>query len=140
MVIMTTVALLRFPTTSVQQPITNHQQPPTNHQPTTTMSTETTRQRVQRLIDKAQQWQILDAMHEFYADDVVMQENMNAPTVGLAANLERERAFVDSIAKVNEMRAHAVLVDGNRAVINWHQDLVDTNGHRLRFDQLSLQL
>ena len=104
------------------------------------MTTELTRQRVLQLIDRAQNWKILDAMHEFYADDVIMQENLNAPTVGLDANLERERAFVGSIAKVNEMRAHAVLVDGNRAVINWHQDLVTTDGQRLRFDQLSVQL
>jgi ketosteroid isomerase-like protein len=99
-----------------------------------------TRDRVQQLINAAQQWKILDAMQEFYAEDVVMQENLNAPTVGLEANLARERAFVASIAKVNEMRAHAVLVDGDRAVINWHQDLVTTDGSRLRLDQLSLQL
>lgn len=102
--------------------------------------TATTRERVQQLIACAEQWHIADAMHEFYADDVVMQENLNAPTVGLTANLERERGFVASIAKVNEMKAHAVLVDGDRAVVNWHQDLVTTDGQRLRFDQLSIQL
>ena len=37
------------------------------------------------------------------------------------------------------MRAEAVIVDGNRAVINWRQDLI-VNGQRLTFDQLSLQL
>ena len=105
----------------------------------TTPNTVTTRERVQHLIAIAEQWHILDAMHEFYADDVIMQENLNAPTVGLAANLERERAFVASIAKVNEMKAYAVLVDGDRAVVNWHQDLVTTAGQRLRFDQISLQ-
>src|SRR5689334_15907142 len=98
------------------------------------------RDRVRQLIHAAEHWNILDAMQEFYADDVVMQENLNAPTVGLEANLARERAFVASIAKVNEMRANAVLVDGDRSVINWHQDLVTTDGQRLRFDQLSLQL
>ena len=104
------------------------------------MSNTSTRERVQQLIARAERWQILDAMTEFYADDVIMQENLNAPTVGLAANIERERAFVASIAKVNEMRAQAVVVDGDRAVINWHQDLVTTNGQRLYFDQLSFQL
>ena len=99
-----------------------------------------TRDRVQQLIARAERWQILDAMTEFYADDVVMQENLNPPTIGLTANLERERAFVASIAKVNEMRAQAVVVDGDRAVINWRQDLVTTNGQRLYFDQLSFQL
>jgi len=103
------------------------------------MSTST-RDRVQQLIAHAERWQILEAMQEFYADDVVMQENLNPPTVGIAANIERERAFVASIAKVNAMRAQAVVVDGDRAVINWHQDLVTTNGQRLYFDQLSFQL
>jgi len=104
------------------------------------MSTPNTRERVQQLVTTAQQWRILDAMQEFYAEDVVMKENLNAPTVGLDANLERERAFVASIAKVNEMRAQAVVVDGDRAVINWRQDLVTTDGKRLVFDQLSFQL
>ena len=104
------------------------------------MSNTSTRDRVQQLIARAERWQILDAMTEFYADDVVMQENLNAPTVGLTANIERERAFVASIAKVNEMRAQAVVVDGDRAVINWRQDLVTTEGNRLLFDQLSFQL
>jgi hypothetical protein len=97
-------------------------------------TTTATRDRVQQLIARAERWEILDAMEEFYADNVVMQENLNPPTVGLAANLERERGFVASIAKVNEMRAQAVVVDGDRAVINWRQDLVDTNGQRLLFD------
>ena len=106
---------------------------------TSTPGAETVRDRVQQLVARAEQWMILEAMQEFYADNVVMQDNLNAPTIGLAANLERERAFVASVTKVNEMRAEAVIVDGNRAVINWRQDLV-INGQRLTFDQLSLQL
>ena len=104
-----------------------------------TPTAESVRDRVQQLVARAEQWKILEAMQEFYADNVVMQDNLNAPTIGLEANLERERAFVASVTKVNEMRAEAVIVDGNRAVINWRQDLV-INGQRLTFDQLSLQL
>jgi predicted ester cyclase len=104
-----------------------------------TPTTETVRDRVEQLVARAEQWKILEAMQEFYADNVVMQENLNAPTIGLEANLERERAFVASVTKVNAMRAEAVIVDGNRAVINWHQDLL-INGQRLTFDQLSLQV
>jgi ketosteroid isomerase-like protein len=104
------------------------------------VSTRSTRERVQQLVTAAQQWKIIDAMEEFYAPDVIMQENLHTPTVGLHANLERERAFLASIAKVNEMRARAVVVDGDRAVINWREDLVTTDGKRLIFDQLSLQV
>jgi ketosteroid isomerase-like protein len=106
---------------------------------TTNKVTETTREQVKRLIATVEQWKLLEAIEQFYADDVVMQENLNPPTVGIEANLERERAFVASVAKVNEMHAEAVVVDGDRAVINWHQDITNTNGERFRFDQLSFQ-
>ena len=35
----------------------------------------------------------LEAMEKFYATDVSMGENMDPPTVGLAANIEREKQF-----------------------------------------------
>jgi ketosteroid isomerase-like protein len=107
---------------------------------TNDQTTAATRARVQQLVTYAEQWRILDAMHEFYDDDVIMQENLGEPTVGLAANLDRERNFVSYVAKVNEMRAQAVLVDGDRAVVHWHQDLVGTDGKALHFDQLSFQV
>jgi ketosteroid isomerase-like protein len=116
-----------------------HPLPPTAAVPDATL-TAATRERVRDLVAHAERWSILEAMDEFYAEDVVMQENLAPPTVGLAANRERERAFVQYVAEVREMRAAAVLVDGNRAVINWHQELVGTDGKRLRFDQLAYQL
>ena len=54
------------------------------------------RERVDQLNGMIQQGKIMEAMNEFYTDDLVMAENDNEPTVGLAANLEREQAFVDN--------------------------------------------
>lgn len=97
------------------------------------------RARVDKLIAYVQRGAILDALREFYADDVVMQENANPPTVGLAVNLERERAFVASIAQVHECRAPSVVIDGDRVVIHWIFEYTGTDGARYRFDQLSHQ-
>jgi ketosteroid isomerase-like protein len=98
-----------------------------------------TQQRVQELISYVEQGRILDALDEFYADDVVMQDNHNPPTVGKAANVERERALLAGIAEVHENRAGAVLVDGDRAAINWRFEFTGADGRRYRFDQVALQ-
>lgn len=97
------------------------------------------RARVDELIAYVQRGAILDALREFYADDVVMQENVNPPTVGLAANLGREGAFVASIAEVHECRAPSVVLEGDRVVIHWIFEYTGTDGGRYRFDQLSHQ-
>ena len=107
--------------------------------PTAPMTTEQTRARVSRLVELAERWQIIPAIEELYDDDVEVSENLNPPTVGKSANLERERGFVAWVAEVREMRAALVLVDGDRSLINWHQDLVGTDGKHLVFDQLALQ-
>ena len=50
-------------------------------------------------------------MDEFYADNVVMSENDAEPTVGLAANLEREQAFVNN-TQWHGLELKDVVVDG----------------------------
>lgn len=39
----------------------------------------------------------MEAFERFYADEVVMQENLDAPTVGKEANRAREQAFFGAI-------------------------------------------
>ena len=97
------------------------------------------RQRVFDLVLQVERWNLLEAFEEFYADDVVMQENENPPTVGKAANREREREFVSSVAQVHESRAVDIVVDGNNVVIHWRLEYTTTDGQRVRTDQLALQ-
>ena len=52
---------------------------------TETMTETTTRERVHALNEMIQQGKIMEAMREFYADDVIMSENDGDATVGLAA-------------------------------------------------------
>jgi hypothetical protein len=98
-----------------------------------------TRERVQQFVRTVEQGKFIEAMEEFYADDLVMQENLQPPRVGKAANMEHERKFVSWIADVKS-RAAAVLVDGNHVVINWVADYVGVDGVRLHYDQLTHQV
>jgi hypothetical protein len=74
---------------------------------------------VSQLFAHVTQGKILEAYDALYAENVVMQENNNPPTVGKAANRVREEQFVGSVKEVHENRAANVLVDGNKAVIEW---------------------
>jgi ketosteroid isomerase-like protein len=96
-------------------------------------------QRVNDLIAQVERHALLDAIEEFYADDVLMQENGHPPTVGKPANRDRERGFLASVARFHEVRALSVVVHGDRAVIHWIFDYTGRDGIRYRLDQLAWQ-
>ena len=97
------------------------------------------RARVQQLINYVEQGRIPEAIEEFYADDVVMQDNKGAPVAGKAANLQRERASFDAIAEIHEHRAASYVVDGDRAAIDWIFDFTMKDGRRFRMEQTAYQ-
>ncbi len=98
-----------------------------------------THAQVRALVAHVEAGRILEAIDAFYADDVVMQDNLGAPTVGRAANRARLAGNAAGIREVHEHRARRVLVDGDGAVIHWLFDFSLADGTRLRFDQLALQ-
>ena len=98
----------------------------------------TTRDQVAKLVRYVEANRILDAIDELYADEVSMQDNLNPPVVGRAANRERERSFFDGIT-VHQNRALSVAVDGDQAVIHWLFEFTGGDGKRYRLDQLSHQ-
>ena len=102
------------------------------------MSTEI-RENVLTLIKQVEQGQILEAFDAFYADNVAMQENSNAPTMGKPENRAREEQFVASVAEVHEVRARSWTADANRAAIEWTLDFTNTEGTRLRMEQVAVQ-
>lgn len=97
-----------------------------------------TRDQVVRLVRQVESNHILEAIEEFYADEVSMQDNANPPVVGKAANRERERAFFSGIT-VHQNRAVSIAVDGDQAVIRWLFEFTGGDGKRYRLDQLSHQ-
>ena len=61
------------------------------------MSTVNLQQRLNDLFGYIRQGKIIEAMNEFYANDTKMGENAHPPTVGLAANIEREKQFMSGV-------------------------------------------
>jgi ketosteroid isomerase-like protein len=97
-----------------------------------------TRDQVAKLVRYVEANRILDAIDELYADDVSMQDNLDPPVVGKAANRERERAFFGGVT-VHQNRALSIAVDGDQAVIHWLLEFTGGDGKRYRLDQLSHQ-
>ena len=97
--------------------------------------------RVRDLIGYVQQGRIIDAMYEFYAPDVQMQENNKPPTVGLEANVERERQFVASVRQWKRFDVASVAVDPQtgRAFVQTELEFDGVDGKTYRIDQVAVQ-
>lgn len=94
--------------------------------------------RVDELIQYIQNGRILEAMDEFYSPDVRMQENANPPTVGLAANIERERQF---LAGVKEWQSFDVLARATNGDVSFVQNRIRfmaTSGAAVDIQQVSV--
>lgn len=111
------------------------------HRNTTTTSGNDIANRVRDLVGYVQQGRIIDAMYEFYAPDVRMQENNNAPTVGLEANVERERKFVDSVRQWKRFEVASIGVDAERgkAFVQSELEFEGVDGKSYRTDQVAVQ-
>lgn len=61
----------------------------------------------------------LEAFEKFYAEDCVMQENLDDPRRGKAACREYEVGFFSSIAEFKRGELHAAAVTGDRSYSEW---------------------
>jgi ketosteroid isomerase-like protein len=97
--------------------------------------------RVNDLVSYIRDGKIIEAMHEFYADDTQMQENNNPPTVGLAANVEREHQFIASVKKWLGFDVGAIAVDAQRSRTTIQSTLAfeGVDGKTNRVDQVAVQ-
>lgn len=98
-----------------------------------------TKQLVQELTSMIQSGQILEAFDKFYADEVSMSENTNPPTIGKAANRDREVQFLSSVGEVHVNRPTHLIVDGNNVSLGWHLEFTNKEGVRIRLNQVSIQ-
>jgi ketosteroid isomerase-like protein len=98
-----------------------------------------TQQRDQDLNHRILAGDILGAFEEFYADDVVMQENTTDPFVGKDLNRDREKAFVDSLAEVHSVQLLGSAVNGDRTYSEWVLDVTFKNGTRYTLTQVAVR-
>jgi ketosteroid isomerase-like protein len=90
------------------------------------------------LITLVENGKMLEAMTKYYADNVAMQENISPPTVGFAENYAREQAFYGSL-KALKFNLVSVVVEDNRAAINWVFDYTTADGKQYRMDEIAIQ-
>lgn len=101
------------------------------------MTTKTTTGvRIHELLDYIRNGRIMDAMREFYDDDVVMEEPAYGKTIGLKANLDREQQFVDSVKEFKNFEANKVGIGDNVSFYENVMDWVDTSGKAIHVEQV----
>lgn len=81
----------------------------------------------------------LEAFDQYYADDVVMQENSDAPFVGKELNRKREIEFFDSVAEWHGAKVEESAVNGDTTFGQWWMDVTLKSGYRYAVTQVAVR-
>jgi ketosteroid isomerase-like protein len=80
---------------------------------------------------------IMEAFEKFYADDIVMQENSEAPRVGKDINRQAELDFLSSVQEFHGASLLGSALDGDRSYSEWEIDATYKNGQRHKVTQVA---
>ena len=80
-----------------------------------------------------------EAFEQFYADDVVMQENSEPPCHGKAANAKRGDEWVASIETFHGGKLLGSAVNGDRTYSEWEFDVTFKNGPRVKLCETAVR-
>ena len=97
------------------------------------------RERVAALIKRVEEGRFVEALQEFYAEDATMQENGQAPRIGLKKLIEHERGVMAAFKEIRTLPVTTCLVEGDRVLINWVFEFTRPDGTGFRMDELALQ-
>jgi len=81
----------------------------------------------------------MEAFEQYYADDVVMQENSDVPFVGKDVNRKRELEFFGSIAEWHGGKLEASALNGDTSFGQWWMDVTFKNGFRYTNTQVAVR-
>lgn len=104
-----------------------------------TIIKETLKERVEGLNNMILQGQILDAFEKYYAEDVTMQENEDALTVGKVACRAHEESFVNNITDFRSAEVKNVVVSDNITVVEWDFDFTHSEWGVRNYTQIAVQ-
>lgn len=104
-----------------------------------TLIKTTLEERINELNNMILQGQILEAFDKFYAEDVTMQENEEAPTVGKAANRINEEAFAGNITEFRGAAVKNVIVSDDLTVVEWDFDFTHAEWGVRNYTQIAVQ-
>ncbi|MDQ3075900.1 MAG: nuclear transport factor 2 family protein [bacterium] len=100
---------------------------------------ENTKMLVEDLASMIGEGKILEAFEKYYADDVVMQENEDAPRVGKDASRAYEEAFVNGITEFHGGKTLGVAVGDNYSTIESFMDVTHKDYGRIARTQVAVQ-
>ena len=96
-------------------------------------------EKISHLNDLVLQGKALEAFEKYYDDDVIMQENENAPTVGKKANRKREEDFFSAITEFRNAKALKVSAGEETTMVQWHYDYTHKDWGVKNYIQVSVQ-
>ena len=100
------------------------------------MSTINLQQRLNDLFGYIRQGKIIEAITEFYDTNVKMQDNANPPTVGQAANVEREKQFMSGVKEWKGFNVTASAVGDDVTFYECNLDFIATSGQPVHMEQV----
>lgn len=81
----------------------------------------------------------MDAFEKYYADDVSMQENDAAPTLGKAQNRQREIEFFGNIEEFRGAEVLSVAAAGDKTYVEWFMDYTHKQWGVKKYHQVAVQ-
>lgn len=94
--------------------------------------------RIDELLRYLRGGRILDALQEFYADNVTMEEPGQS-THGLEANIEREKKWMSSIKEMRNFLVPRHAAGPNTAMYECSLEWTDTHGKDHRMEEVAVQ-
>ena len=94
---------------------------------------------VDSLNSKISEGKIMEAFDEYYADDVVMQENNTEPRVGKEVNRKNEEAFVNGLIGKPVMKVLSVATGDNVSIVEWFMDINHKDWGKSARNQVAVQ-
>ncbi|MEJ0001842.1 MAG: nuclear transport factor 2 family protein [bacterium] len=98
-----------------------------------------TKELAEDLAKMVSEGKILEAFEKYYAEDVVMQENEDAPRVGKETNRGYEKAFVEGITEFHDGKVLGVAVGEDYSTIESSMDVTHKDYGRIARSQVAVQ-
>ncbi|TCZ74207.1 nuclear transport factor 2 family protein [Flaviaesturariibacter aridisoli] len=100
---------------------------------------ETLKQKIEHLNALILEGKAMEGFELYYDDEVVMQENETAPTVGKDANRTREIEFFGAITEFRGASVRDVAVGDNVTMVTWKYDYTHKDWGVRNYTQVAVQ-
>lgn len=85
------------------------------------------------------QGKAMEVFEKYYGEDVVMQENETPPTIGKAANRQRELDFFSKVVEFRGIEVKSVAYGEDVIISEWFVDYTQADWGKVTHDQVSVQ-